>query len=195
MSKQFRHRVHHNLFGFLGEPLGVPLIRAHDNISNTYAMEWEKCGGHYNGFEVTSFFFESDILAMIKGEGYFVGCERFVLEFLENLRSRYIPKFNFRLGIIDDSRLPGDLLYELQSLESLVVVGSTLSLRRDRHKLRFTAFEDGLLLKQDLTTMARLEHFAGDFSTQRTLKRVEKLLRRAEAELPKWEHDERPPQI
>jgi transcriptional regulator with XRE-family HTH domain len=195
LGKDLLKRINRNLFVGYGELIGERLMHAYDTVGMGYMEDFERREGNYAGLELTTLIFDCDLERMPLGGHPYEGCRELAMGFFDRLRKEYIPQLNYRLRIIDASRVPSGVMYELAGVESIILVGHTMSVRRQFGNFRLSGADGGAALADDIRILKELESVAGEFDPQRTISKLERLMRSTEKNRSKDEHggdDEKP---
>ncbi len=172
-------RIAKNKFGLYG-PLGERIVSFWQSVEAHYRKEYEQCGGVYGDFELKTILFECDVGEMIRGDGQYVGCHYHAEEWLTRLRDTHVKGMNYKLGIVDESTIPADISIDLLGADSLLLVGNTLSVRRELGSLKLIPCTSGPRLQRDQEILRTLARDYADFSRAGMIRTIEKLLKAAQ---------------
>jgi hypothetical protein len=142
-------------------------------MTRTYTEEYERCGGHYDKWENTTLLFEGEVCRLIRGEGEYKGCEQWASAWLNDLKNRHVKKLGYRLGFINEKKIPPEIYYNLMSADSLIIIGHTLSVRRVMGTLRLEFLTRGEQFELDIAHMRQLAHDYADFSQPGVIRKLE----------------------
>jgi transposase-like protein len=190
LGESLMAKVHHNLFAAF-EDKGKRLTDAYNSVGTGYLDEYYRTEGRYGGFDLTTLYMESDLERLVLCSYPYSGCASLVVPFLEGLRDEHVSRLGLRVGIIDDMKVPGEILYGLAGIESIVLIGDTFSLRRQWGTFRLTGVDGGAELAGDQRIVRSLLKLAGDLNPRRIIRRIEGFLRMAEKSLGMGEDNEK----
>lgn len=182
LPRDMSSAIRRNCFAPYGD-VGEAAISEYEKIESFYADEYDRGEGRYGNIAVTTLILDSDLRRCIRGEGEFTGCQRWAGIFLEELRSHHVKRFHYNVGFIDDAKVPPEMFYDFAAADSIVLVGSTLSVRRSRETFQLQFAESGANLMRDQNTLRTLLKYA-DLSQAGIVQKIEAFQR--EADRSKW---------
>jgi transcriptional regulator with XRE-family HTH domain len=176
---QMSEHVGRNLFGHFGT-YGEKIISAYMEIERVYRQQYISCGGSYGSFRVMTLIFDSDIQRLIRGEGEFFGCHNAAAEWLEKLENTHVRRLDYKIGFVDDDKIPTEIRYDFLNADSLVIVGTTLSARRvlGTYQIQFCMEGERLILDQRY--LRTLANTYADFSRSGIIRKIETFKKQAD---------------
>jgi hypothetical protein len=178
MPLETSRMIRRNCFAPYGDA-GKRAAEPYEQIENHYRQEYERREGHYGGCNVISLILKSDMQRLIKSQDEFTGCWRTVQGFLEQLRNHHVRELKHQIGFIDDEKVPGNVRRDLAGADSVILVGSTLGVRRGRQDFQLRFADQGSELIRDQSSVRTLLKYA-NLGKLATLHTIEAYMRQAD---------------
>jgi len=172
-----------NLYWFSGfGPIGERMRQAYDDVADFYDAEYTQCGGHYGDYELTSIILRSDVERFIRGEDEFSGCTAELRQLcLDRLRQHHVLTLGYRIGFVEDDRVPVEVLYDLANANSLIAIGTTLTLRRQMCTFQICCETQSQRVQKSLRHLRLLKSSVDhDLTASGIAKRIESFQREAD---------------
>lgn len=168
--------IYQNLFASFGT-FGERIINAYERVGTFYTQEYLKAGGHHGDCTLV---YEGEIRRLIHGKGKYGRCERFADQWLNDLKNLHVKKLGYRIGFVNEKAVPQDIRFNLLNADSIILVGTTLSVRRSNGTLALQFITGGEQLRKDQRHLRELADHYADFSPSGICRKIEVFQREIE---------------